>query len=125
MTRVADDFDAIRKAMIDRGLDGDNGASLREQQKRAGSIDRELKPVVEEIYPNVAVNRGLSDNDWDDWALWGFCKTTGKHPGNRDPDTCTHRHDNDPQKKDDAWRAWNAGVEAASKGCAKPPKRMR
>ena len=58
MTRCADDFDAIRKAMVDRGLDGDNGAELRAQQQRASSIDREL---VDE-YP-VNIDPGSPEGD--------------------------------------------------------------
>jgi hypothetical protein len=116
MTRAADDFDAIRKAMIDRGLDGDNGASLREQQKRAGSIDRELKPQISV----GVVDEGLSVESWNIWAYWGF--KNAKIGSYKNPDVDRSRHHNEPQKKAEAWDAWNAGALAAQQGDAEPPK---
>jgi len=43
MTRAADDFDAIRRGMIEKGLDGDFGQQLRQQQQQAQQIDRSSK----------------------------------------------------------------------------------
>lgn len=52
---AADDFDAIRKGMIEKGLMDDPAEKLREQQKKATAIDRDLPakpPEMGDINPS-------------------------------------------------------------------------
>lgn len=121
MTRAADDFAGIREAMDKLGLDGDNGAELRRQQKQAQSIDRELNPYLEGAVGVVAdmarapvanyVPRYLSQYAYDDWKRWGHDtevhRITGGRSGHRfrDPDTDTSHHFRDPDGKTEAWQA--------------------
>lgn len=63
MTHVANDYSAIRKAMMDLGLDGDCGAELRAQQERASSIDRELVEPKSVDKPTYA-GRGGGFRKW-------------------------------------------------------------
>ncbi len=81
MTRVADDFEAIRRAMNERGLDGDNGRALREQQEQAQRIDRELP--VEKHYGDNPVSDHIADVYAYAGAVTG--RSSGKAPPQQNP----------------------------------------
>lgn len=122
VTHVANDYSAIRKAMMDLGLDGDCGAELRAQQERASSIDRELEPKSVDLSPDTGrgggFRNGLSIAQYRRLLTWtqrGWMKSAGKR------NIVSPRVGNPIDKKhgivyEQAVKAWDYGMQEHKQG---------
>ena len=122
MTHVANDYSAIRKAMMNLGLDGDCGAELRAQQERASSIDRELEPKSIDMSASsgrgIGFRNGLSLAQYRRllyWAQRGWMQSAGKGRN------VSPRVGNPIDKKycvvyEQAVKAWDYGVKEHKQG---------